>query len=171
MEYTNLMKRPDFIKHYTELQESEPSHYQGSEELLSLGSPLGKKLGLTKIGIHHELLPPGRRTSWPHAESSEDEFVYVLEGNPQAWIDGNVYDLVPGDAVGFPSGTGITHTILNNSCEPVRLLVVGEANKKENKIFYPLNPSRKAQVGDSWWDEVPKRELGPHNGIPDKKQG
>ena len=41
---------------------------------------------------------------------------------------------------GFSAGTGICHTFLNNTEQEVRLLVVGEANKKYNRIYYPLNP-------------------------------
>ena len=160
------MKRPEFIKHYAEIQEEDNSHYKGSDELLSIGSPFGKKLGLTRIGVHHELLPPGRRTSWPHAESDEEEFVYVIEGTPQVWIDGNLYDLKPGDGVAFPSGTGISHTFINNTRQDVRLLVVGEANKKENKVFYPVNPERKEQARDYWWDDAPKHELGSDISLP-----
>ena len=65
----------------------------------------------------------------PHAESAEEEFVYVLEGTPDVWIDGELFRLAPGDGVGFPAGTGIAHSFLNNTDEPVRLIVVGEAPK------------------------------------------
>ena len=162
------MKRPEFIKHYTEIQDADNASYPGSTELLSIGSPFARKLGLKRLGIHHELLPPGRRTSWPHAESNEEEFIYVIEGNPQVWIDGNLYDLKPGDGVAFPSGTGISHTFINNTSSNIRLLVVGEATKKDNKIFYPINPERKEQCKDAWWDDVPKQKLGKHDGLPDK---
>lgn len=91
---------------------------------MSIGASIGCLLGLVRIGIHHERLPPGRRTSYPHAESAEEEFVYVLEGTPDVWIDGTLLRLAPGDAVAFPGGTGICHTVLNNT--EVRLLVVGE---------------------------------------------
>ena len=140
--------RPACITHYSEIQEEDNSHYSGSDELLSIGSPFGSHFGLGRLGIHHEFLPPGRRTSWPHAESAEEEFVYVIDGFPQVWIDGEVYDLVPGDAVGFPSGTGSAHTFINNSDADVRLLVVGETTKEENRIFYPLHPERNAQMAD-----------------------
>ncbi len=160
------MKRHDLIKHFSEIQEADDSHYPNSDELLSIGSPFAKAFGLQRLGIHHEVLPPGRRTSYPHAEQDEEEFVYVIEGNPDVWIDGHLHRLNPGDGVGFPCGTGISHTFLNNTKTPVRLLVVGEASKKTSKIYYPLNPERKVQVKDNWWDEVPKRELGPHNGRP-----
>ncbi|MBI2026739.1 MAG: cupin domain-containing protein [Deltaproteobacteria bacterium] len=164
-----MIQRPEFIKHYTEIQEADSCSYPNSKELLSIGSPFGRAFGLKKLGIHHELLPPGRRTSWPHAESAEEEFVYVIEGNPDVWINGNIYSLKPGDAVGFPSGTGISHTFINNTESDVRLLVVGEASKKENKIYYPLNPSRQEQCKDSWWHDIPKQhECGSHDGLPDR---
>src|SRR5262249_45621820 len=74
-----------------------------------------KTFGLKRLGIHYELLRPGRRTSWPHAESDEEEFVYVIDGHPDVWIDGELHRLDPGDGVGFPSGTGIAHTFFNNT--------------------------------------------------------
>ena len=77
-----MPERPDFIAHWSELENPDDSHYPGDLELMSIGAPLAAKLGLTRIGIHHERLPPGRRTSYPHAESAEEEFVFVLEGRP-----------------------------------------------------------------------------------------
>lgn len=162
--------RPDFIKNYREIQEPDNSCYKGSDELLSIGSPFAKKFGLTKLGIHHEVLPPGRRTSWPHAESHEEEFVYVIEGHPDAWVDGYLHRLNPGDGVGFPSGTGICHTFINNTDSEVRLLVVGEATKEENKCVYALHPKRNQEIKEKnfLWENAPQRELGPHDGLPDK---
>lgn len=40
--------------------------------------------------------------------------------------------------------------------------------KKENKIYYPLNPSRRDDCKDSWWHDIPKHNHGPHDGLPDK---
>ncbi|MBV7327426.1 cupin domain-containing protein [Chloroflexi bacterium TSY] len=112
---TQPTNRPDFIRHYSEIQLEDNRHYPDSDELHSIGSPFARMMGLTRLGIHHELLPPGRRTSWPHAESDEEEFIYILEGHPDVWGDGELYPLNPGDGVAFPAGTGIAHTFLNNS--------------------------------------------------------
>jgi uncharacterized cupin superfamily protein len=171
------MSKPDFIKHYTQVQEApNSSFYRGSSEFLSDGAPIGKALGLTKLGIHHETLLPGRRTSWPHAESAEEEFGFVIEGYPDVWINGHLHRLSPGDAVGFPSGTGICHAFINNTDSVVRLLIVGEKTKSENKIYYPLHPERKIQIDEdartkgiesTWWNDVPRHEMGPHDGLPD----
>jgi uncharacterized cupin superfamily protein len=164
------MQRPDCIGNYKDFIEPDNAHYKDSDELLSIGCPIGKKLGLKKIGIHIETLLPGRRTSWPHAESEEEEFAYVLEGNPHVWIDGHIHELSPGDFVAFPSGTGIAHTFLNNTNSTCLLLVGGEANKDSNKIFYPLHPERNKQCEEkgTLWKDHPKRELGSHNGIAKK---
>jgi uncharacterized cupin superfamily protein len=157
--------RPSFIRNYQEIQNDDTVLLRGTNERRSIGSPFSKALGLTKLGIHHEFLPPGRRTSLPHAESAEEEFVYVIEGTPDVWIDGELFRLAPGDGVGFPAGTGIAHSFLNNTDEPVRLLVVGEPNKPENRIIYPVNPELR-ELRDDWWDDAPVRQLGPHDGKP-----
>jgi uncharacterized cupin superfamily protein len=73
-----------YMVHYSSIQDEDTCRYQGSDELLSIGAPFSKYFGFKKLGIHHETLPPGRRTSFPHAESAEEEFVFVIEGNPDA---------------------------------------------------------------------------------------
>jgi uncharacterized cupin superfamily protein len=155
--------RPDFIAHWTELEAAEPHIYRGDDEQMAFNAPIGEALGLTRIGIHHERLPPGRRTSFPHAESAEEEFVFVVEGHPDVWIDGHLHPLKPGDSVGFPAGTGISHSFLNNTGEDVRLIVIGEKPKHENRIRYPLNAAHEATRPDAWKD-APTRPLGPHDG-------
>jgi len=101
------MERPDFVRHWTEVEGPDDARYPGDEELFSIGAPLGRTLGLRRIGIHHERLPPGRRTSYPHAESALEEFVYVLEGTPDAWIDGHLVRLRQGIRWGFRRGRGL----------------------------------------------------------------
>lgn len=158
-----MTERPGFIRHWRELEGADDRHYPGDTELQSIGAPLGQLLGLTRIGIHHERLLPGRRSSYPHAESAEEEFVYVLEGTPDVWIDGTLHRLAPGDAVGFPAGTGICHAVLNNTTAEVRLLVVGERSKPENRVHYPLHQDYQRTREDAWTD-APSRPLGGHDG-------
>jgi len=117
--------RPDFIRHVSELRARDVV-WPGSDEVLAIRTPLSRPLGLTRLGVHHEVLAPGHRTSLPHAEATEEECVYVLEGRPSAWIDGVLHPLEANDIVVFQPGTGIRHTITNPTDEPVRLLVIGE---------------------------------------------
>ena len=162
-----MSERPDCIRHWSEIEGADDSHYPGDDELMSIGAPFGRHFDFKRLGIHHERLLPGRRTSYPHAESAEDEFIFVLEGTPDVWLDGRLCRLQPGDGVGFPAGSGLCHTFINNSESEVRLLVVGDKAREENRIVYPRNPERKAMRED-WWHDWPSRELGPHDGLPDK---
>jgi uncharacterized cupin superfamily protein len=137
--------RPAFILSTRDVPE-EPGQYPQSDEVLSYGRAIGKAAGLLRLGVHIERLPPGHRTSYPHAEENEEEFVYVVEGKVDAWIDGVLHPMEAGDLAAFPAGTGICHSILNNGHADAVVLVCGEASRRENKIFYPLNPERQGQV-------------------------
>jgi uncharacterized cupin superfamily protein len=155
--------RPDFIAHWRTLENAKGQVYRGDTEEMGLAASVGEKLGLTRIGIHHMRLPPGRRSSYPHAESAEEEFVFVIAGRPDVWIDGTLHPLEPGDSVSFPAGTGICHSFLNNTSDEVRLLVIGEKPKDENRIRYPLHPTYEATRPDRWINP-PERTLGSHDG-------
>jgi len=160
--------RPPFIVSTHELPER--SHvYPHSEEAMGPVRSAGSAAGLVRLGINLQRLPPGRRSSWPHAESDEEEFVYVIEGEVDAWIDGELHRMLAGDLAAFPAGTGICHCFINNSAKEALLLVGGEAAKPSNRIVYPLNPSRRADLkAEDWWDDAPPRRLGSHDGLPDQ---
>jgi len=163
-------ERPVFVRHYSHLLEPDDAHYPGSDELLGIDAPIGLLLGLSRIGVHVETLPSGRRTSYPHAELTEEELVLVLAGHPDVWIDGVTYGLRAGDAVGFKPGSGIAHTFINNAPEVARLVVIGEHRRPDNKLWYPLNPERQAQLApEGAWVPV-KTELGVHDGLPDARR-
>ena len=160
------MLRPPFIVSPQDVPEI-AGKYPGSEEILSHGRAIGKAAGLLKLGVHLERLEPGHRTSYPHAEEKEEELVFVIDGEVDAWIDGHLHPMKAGDLVAFPAGTGICHTIVNNSKKTARLLVVGESSRSDNRIYYPENPERRGQMPWShWWDDIPARERGPHDGKP-----
>jgi len=164
---TAMPTRPPFIRSTSEIPERVHVYPQSMEPMGPVRR-LGREAGLQRIGINVQRLPPGTRSSWPHAEENEEEFVYVIDGEVDAWIDGHVHRMSAGDLAAFPAGTGISHCFINNTARDVVLLVGGEAPKKGSRIFYPLNPSRRADMKPShWWDDVPKRELGPHDGLPD----
>ena len=143
----------------------EPRSSAENSKIETLNSNFSREAGFKKIGAHHAELPPGSRTSLPHAESVEEEFVFVVSGEPHVWIDGYVYLLKPNVAVGFPAGTGIAHCFINNTESSVELLVFGERTKKENLCSLPVNPDQKTGC-EIWWRDTPERPLGPHSGFP-----
>ncbi len=166
-----MATRPSLIVSSNDLQESAHVYPQSTEPMGPVRR-LGKAAGLARIGVNVQRLPPGTRSSWPHAEENEEEFVYVIEGEVDAWIDGNLHRMRAGDLAAFPAGTGVCHCFINNTEREVLLLVGGEAPKLGNRIFYPLNSSRRADLksGD-WWEDIPQRTLGPHDSLPNALRG
>jgi len=142
--------------------------YPNSNENTGHTRGIGAAAGLRKIGVNLVRLLPGERSSWPHAEEKEEEFVYVLEGNVDAWIDGTTHPMKPGDLAAFPSATGISHCFINNTRRKVLLMVGGEASRPDNRIYYPLHPQRRNDLPPSeWWHDVPQHQMGPHDGMSD----
>ncbi len=163
-----MKTKPNFIKHCDELSTDKSFSYPNDTETFGTGAPLASLLGLEKLAINYEILKPGKRSSWPHAHKVEEEFIFILSGTPDIWINGNLYELKPGDCVGLPSGTGVAHTLINNSTKLVKALVVGEQNVPEDKIYYPMHPKRNQECkkNDFYWEDHPKHEFGTESGIP-----
>ena len=166
---TRKKGRPSFVSHWMKIlgKDDETNAYPGSAEHHGIDAPYGKNARYSRIGIHLEVLKPGRRTAWPHAERDEEEFVYVVSGKLDCWTEGYVHAVGEGDFIGWASGTGIAHGIINNSDEDAVLLAGGEANRQKNQFFYPLHPRRNQEIGKDLWSDPPRRKLGPHDGLPD----
>jgi uncharacterized cupin superfamily protein len=157
--------RPPFIQNIEEIP-AEAGSYPGSDEVLSEGKALARAVGLTRVGVHHERLRPGTRTSWPHAEKTEEEFVLVIKGHPSVWLNGTIHALRPGDVVGFPAGTGIAHTFLNDTDEECELFVVGE-RRADNEVWYPFHADGHARIpSERLWRDPPLSLEGDHDGLP-----
>ena len=83
-------------------------------------------------------------------------------GNPTVEVEMSVEGGAGRAAVPSGASTGEREALL---------LVGGEAPKQGSRIFYPLNPSRRADMKASdWWDDVPQHPLGPHDGLPDSRR-
>ena len=100
-----MTSRPSFIVSRDNI--SERGHvYPQSDEAMGPVRRIGKAAGLVRIGINLQRLPPGTRSSWPHAEEDEEEFVYVIEGEVDAWIDGHLHPMSRWRSGRVPCGHG-----------------------------------------------------------------
>ena len=162
-------ERPRFIRHHNTVRDwCTYSSYPQSEEMFSYYAGLGAKLGLERVAVNHEVLQPGRRSSWPHAHKIEEEMVYVLKGKPQMWIHGKLYEAKPGDLFYYPAAKGHAHTVVNNTDEDVEVMVLGEQNAEPDWIIYPMHPEREQECKDKgwYWDDPPPLAMGTNSGAP-----
>ena len=97
---------------------------------------LGDFAGLTKYGVVLTRIVPGGQSSHRHAHTTQDEFVYVLEGEPVLETNDGAQQLKPGMCAGFPAGTGDAHRFLNQTDKDVLLLVVGDRSANDD-VRYP----------------------------------
>lgn len=97
---------------------------------------LGAAAGLTNFGVNLVRIVPGGQTSYRHAHTLQDEFVWVLEGRPTLITDAGDQLLEPGLCAAFPKGTGDGHHFVNRSESDVLLLVVGDRTAGD-EVLYP----------------------------------
>lgn len=86
---------------------------------------LGDEVGLTQFGVNLTTLPPGAWSAQRHWHTSEDEFVYILEGELVLVSDDGEQTLGSGTAAGFPAGKRDGHHLVNRSDKPARFIEIG----------------------------------------------
>ena len=97
---------------------------------------LGDHAGLTNFGVTLTRIVPGGQSSYRHAHSRQDEFVYVLEGEVVMETNGGAQVLTSGMCAGFPAGCGDAHRFVNRTTTDVKLLVIGDRTAGD-EISYP----------------------------------
>jgi uncharacterized cupin superfamily protein len=97
---------------------------------------LGDYAGLRNFGVNLTRILPGGQSSYRHAHSTQDEFVWVLEGEVVLETDAGSQVLEPGMCAGFPAGTGDAHRFVNRTGADVLLLVIGDRSPHD-VVTYP----------------------------------
>src|SRR5258706_9593197 len=87
---------------------------------------MGDHAGLTNFGVNLTRIEPGGQSSHRHAHSTQDEFIYVLEGEVTLETNAGAQILHPGACAGFPCNTGDAHRFVNHTSADVVLLVIGD---------------------------------------------
>lgn len=99
---------------------------------------IGDVNGLTKFGVNLTELLPGAVSALRHWHSKEDEFIYIIEGNPTLITNDGAQPLKPGFCACFPAGSENAHRLENTTNLRVLYLEVGNRSNGE-EVFYPDN--------------------------------
>lgn len=96
---------------------------------------LGDLFGISHFGVNLARVQPGGCSSLRHAHASQDEFIYILEGNPTLVTDEGETALAPGMCAGFRAGGGNAHHLLNRTATDVVYLEIGDRTTPEVVTF------------------------------------
>jgi uncharacterized cupin superfamily protein len=111
--------------------------------------PLGDLFGLTNFGVNLTRLAPGAISALRHAHTKQDEFVYVVRGQPTLHTDEGRRRLAPGMCAGFKAGTGNGHRLINETDEEVIYLELGDRTPGDEGS-YPDDDLKARMVEGKW---------------------
>lgn len=97
---------------------------------------LGNHAGLSNFGVNLVRIIPGGQSSSRHAHLTQDEFVYVLDGEVVMETNAGPETLRPGMCAGFAAGSGNAHRFVNRSSADAFILVIGDRTRGD-EVTYP----------------------------------
>jgi len=110
---------------------------------------LGDAFGISNFGVNLTRLAPGGESALLHRHSRQDEFIYILEGEPVLVTEDGEFPLSPGMCAGFPAN-GAAHQVVNRTDRDVVMLEIGDRAAGDEGC-YP-NDDLKAQLdADGNW--------------------
>jgi uncharacterized cupin superfamily protein len=112
--------------------------------------PLGDLFGLANFGVNLTRLAPGAYSALRHAHAKQDEFVYVLEGEPTLITNAGESQLAPGMCAGFKAGSGDAHHLHNRTQKDVVILEVGDRSAGD-AVSYPDDDVVAVYGSDGKW--------------------
>lgn len=110
---------------------------------------LGDVFGLKNFGVNLTRLAPGGESALLHRHSRQDEFVYILQGQPILVTDEGEVQLSPGMCAGFPA-KGIAHQLVNRTGEEVVYLEIGDRTPGDEGS-YPVDDLQAKLGPDGQW--------------------
>lgn len=105
--------------------------------------------GLTNFGVNLTRLAPGAVSALRHAHTTQDEFIYILQGTPTLVTDEGDTLLGPGQCAGFKAGSGNAHQLANRSADEVVYLEVGDRSPGDSAT-YPDEDLQAVLVDGRW---------------------
>jgi uncharacterized cupin superfamily protein len=110
---------------------------------------LGDQFGLKNFGVNLTRLLPGGESALLHRHSKQDEFVYILQGQPTLVTDDEEIVLRPGMCAGFPAA-GRAHHLVNRTELDVLYLEIGDRSAGDEG-FYPADDLQAVLGPDGKW--------------------
>jgi len=110
---------------------------------------LGDVFGLKNFGVNLTRLMPGGESALLHRHSKQDEFIYILKGEPTLVTESAEVTLSPGMCAGFPAA-GEAHQLVNRTAEDVLYLEVGDRTPGDEGS-YPKDDIQAALGPDGKW--------------------
>ena len=144
--------RPIAIRAETAPPRTKPSNYPEpffSRMAKREKRPLGDLFGLKNFGVNLTRLAPGGESALLHRHSKQDEFVYVLQGEPTLVTETAEMTLSPGMCAGFPA-QGIAHHLINRTDQDVLILEVGDRTPGDEGS-YPKDDIQATLGPDGKW--------------------
>ena len=129
-----------------------PSNYPEPFASLMAGRvkrSLGDPFGLKSFGVNLTRLPPGAISALHHQHSRQDEFIYVLEGEPTLFTDVGEVQLRPGMVAGF-AASGTAHHLENRTERDCVILEVGD-RAPGDMVSYPADDIEAVMGEDRNW--------------------
>lgn len=112
--------------------------------------PLGDVFGLANFGVNLTRLAPGAISALRHVHSAQDEFIYVIAGEPTLVTNAGETRLSPGMCAGFRAGNGDAHHVINRSAGDAIILEVGDRSPGDS-AEYPDDDLQALMAEDGKW--------------------
>ncbi|WP_428609480.1 cupin domain-containing protein [Sedimenticola sp.] len=110
---------------------------------------LGDFFGLVNFGVNLTHLAPGAVSALRHSHSKQDEFIYILQGQPTLHSNAGKTRLQPGMCAGFKAGANNASNLINETEEEVIYLEIGDRTPGD-EAFYPDDDIQAAMIEGGW---------------------
>lgn len=110
---------------------------------------LGDYFGLGNFGVNLTRLAPNAISALRHSHSRQDEFIYILQGQPTLQTDEGRFQLSPGMCAGFPAGAGNACNLINETADDVVYLEIGDRSPRD-EVVYPDDDIHASHVDGKW---------------------
>jgi uncharacterized cupin superfamily protein len=100
---------------------------------------LGDQFGLDQFGVNLAIIEPGAWSAQRHWHKTEDEFIYMLEGELVLADDSGEHVLKPGMCAGFKANNGNGHCLKNLSDKRAVYLEVGTRAEEDHVVYSDID--------------------------------